>query len=74
MGNKDNHKIFYILKFGQIRPRTAELAAFERLENAHRLTIGEMSDQSSAFIFVWIVLILAGNKDSYKCLDEFEFW
>ena len=29
-------------KFGQIGPRTVELAAFERLENPHRLIIGEI--------------------------------
>ena len=30
------------LKFGQIGPRTAELAAFEHLENPHRLIMGEI--------------------------------
>ena len=30
------------LKFGQIRPLTAELAAIERLKNPHRLIMGEM--------------------------------
>ena len=29
-------------KFGQIRLRTAELAALEHLENPHRLIIGKM--------------------------------
>ena len=29
-------------KFGQIRPRNAELAALERLENHYRLIMGEM--------------------------------
>ena len=29
-------------KFGQIGPRTAELAALERLENSHRLIMGEI--------------------------------
>ena len=29
-------------KFGQIGPRTAELAALERLENPHRLIMGEI--------------------------------
>ena len=28
--------------FGQIRPRTAELAALEGLENPHRLIMGEI--------------------------------
>ena len=29
-------------KFGQIGPRTAELAALERMENPHRLIMGEI--------------------------------
>ena len=29
-------------KFGQVGPRTAELAALERLENPHRLIMGEI--------------------------------
>ena len=29
-------------KFGRIQPGTYELAALERLENAHRLIMGEM--------------------------------
>ena len=29
-------------KFGQIGPRTAELAALERLENAHKLIMGNI--------------------------------
>ena len=29
-------------KFGRIRPGTYELAALERLENLHRLIMGEM--------------------------------
>ena len=29
-------------KYGQIGPRTAELAAIERLENPHRLIMGEI--------------------------------
>ena len=29
-------------KFGQIGPRTAELAALERLEKSHRLVMGEI--------------------------------
>ena len=31
-----------ISKFGQIGPRTAELAALERLEKPHRLIMGEI--------------------------------
>ena len=39
-GNKDNHKSSD--EFGEIRPRTVELAALERLEKSHRLIMGEM--------------------------------
>ena len=56
--------------FGQIRSRTAELAALERLKNSHRLIT---CYHSSSFIFDWIFFILAGNEDNYKSLDEFEF-
>ena len=28
---------------------------------------------SICFIFDWIFFILAGNKDKYKSLDEYEF-
>ena len=31
------------------------------------------SMESSAFSFGWIFIILAGNKDNYKSMDEFEF-
>ena len=36
------------LKFGQIGPRTAELAALERIKNSHRLMMGKM--MSSLFL------------------------
>ena len=49
-------------KFGQIRPRTAELAALERLEKSPK-----------TFIFDLINLILAGKEDMHESLDEFEF-
>ena len=58
------------LKFGQIRPWTAELAALERLKNPHRLTIG---DHSNAFNFDWNFFILAGNKDLHLSWDVLEF-
>ena len=57
-------------KFSMIQPGTAELAALELLENPHRLNC---CDHCSAFIFVWILFILAGNKDNQKSLDKFEF-
>ena len=62
------------LKFGSIRPWTAELAALERLKKmAIDLQWGKCCDHSSAFIFDWNFSILAGNKDMHKSLDEFEF-
>ena len=33
----------------------------------------ESSEHSSFFIFDWINLILAGNKDTHETLDEFKF-
>ena len=60
-------------KFDTIRPRTAELAACERLKNYHRVIMGEMLLHSRAFIFDWIFFILAGNKDNHNSLNEFEF-
>ena len=59
--------------FGQIRSRTAELAALERLKNSHRLIMGKTCQHSSSFIFDWIFFILAGNEENYKSLDKFEF-
>ena len=61
-------------KFGQIRPRTAELAALERLEKSPLTYNWEKScEHSSAFIFNWIFFILAGIEDMHESLDEFEF-
>ena len=60
-------------KFGQIGPRTAELAALERLEKSPETYNGRNLEQSSAFIFNWIFFILAGIEDMHISLDEFEF-
>ena len=46
-------------KFGQIGPRTAELAALERMKKIPT-------------IFHLILFILAGNEDMHRSLDEFE--
>ena len=35
--------------------------------------MGEMLEQSSAFSFGFIFIILAGIKDNYKSMNEFEF-
>ena len=53
--------------FAQIRPLTMELSALEHLKNRH-ITCG----QSSSFIFDWIFLILAGNKNMLKSLNWFQ--
>ena len=55
-------------KFGQIPPLTAELAALGRLKkNLHRLIMGKMMSP------LFLLLILGGNEDMHKSLDEFEF-
>ena len=50
--------------FGQIPPLTTELAALERLKNRCIML--------SAFIFNWILFILASNEDNHKNSHEFE--
>ena len=50
-----------------------ELAAPERLKISHRLIMGKWHLQASSFIFDWIFVKLAGNQDSHKITDEFEF-
>ena len=61
-------------KFRKFRPRTAELAALERLEKKTlALSWEKCCKHSSAFIFGRIFIILADNKDSHNSLDEFDF-
>ena len=61
-------------KFGQIGPRTVELAALEHLEKIPIDLQWEKScEHSSALLLNWIFFILAGNKDIHESLDEFEF-
>ena len=56
-------------KFGQIRPRTMELAALEHRKKFPYTYNGEnFSDVIDRILF-----ILAGNEDMHKSLDEFEF-
>ena len=61
-------------KFSKIQLGTVELAAIDRLEKSpwtsNRRNV--VSTQVPSF-FWWIFVILAGNKDNYKSLDEFEF-
>ena len=55
-------------KFCQIGPRTAELAALERLEKSR----GKQCHHIFSAIFDRILFIFAGNEDMYKSLNEFE--
>ena len=55
-------------KFGQVRPRTAELPAIECLGNPHRLIMGKCCDHSSFFIFDSITFILAVTRICIKAL------
>ena len=63
---RTNIKAWMSLNFGGISPLTAELAALERLKKTYKLV------STSAFVFVWIFFILAGNKGNYIVSDEFE--
>ena len=58
------------LNFGQFLPLTTEFAALECLKNQCIIMWPLLS---SVFIFVWIFLILAGNKYMHKRLGEFVF-
>ena len=60
-------------KFGQIGPRTAELAALERLEKSPKTYNGRNLVTTLTPIFGSIILILAGNEDMHESLDEFKF-
>ena len=60
-------------KFGQIGPRTAELAALERLEKSPWTYNGRNLVNILAPSFESIILILAGNEDMHESLDEFKF-
>ena len=61
------------LTFCQIGPLTMELAALEHLNISHRLIMGKWCLQASSFIFDRIFVKLAGNQDSHKISNEFEF-
>ena len=72
---ENNHYISDDLKFGTIRPRTAELAALERLKKFPYTYNGEnlVSTLEPSFL-IGSFFILAGNEGNLKSLDEFEFW
>ena len=59
--------------FGQIQPRTAELAALERLKITIDLQWEKCCEHYSAFIFECFFIVLASNKDTLKSLSELEF-
>ena len=59
--------------FGQIGPLTRELAALEFQKISHRLIMGKWCLHASLFIFYQIIIKVAGNQDSHKSLDEFDF-
>ena len=72
------------LKFGQIQPWTAELAALDQLKKSLNLLLENYSkyfddllcgERSLPFglLVDWIFFILAGYEDNYKSLDVFEF-
>ena len=69
-GNEDMHKTPDEFDFG---PLTMELAALENLKISHRLIMGKWCLQASSFIFDRILVKLAGNQDSHKISEEFEF-
>ena len=57
--------IIISLNFGQVLPRNVELATLWCLKNSPKdLQWGNCSEHSSAFIFDWILFIVAGH--AYK--------
>ena len=59
--------------FSQIRLRTAELAALERLEKSTKTYNGRNVVPTIAFIFDSLFFILAGIEDIHRCLDDTKF-
>ena len=59
--------------FSQIGPLTTKLAALEVLTISHRLIMGKWCLHASSFIFDRIIIKVAGNQDSHKSLNEFNF-
>ena len=61
-------------KLGQIGPRTAELAALERLEKSPYTYNGRnLVNTLAPSFFKSIILILAGNEYMHESLDELKF-
>ena len=61
-----------VSKFDQIRPLTAVLAALSVWKTPHLLIMGKTVLPSLSTFLDQIILILAGNDDTHKSLDEFE--
>ena len=61
------------MKFGKIESGCGALATLERLENVHRLIMGKCCEHSSAFIFYWIVIILALTRATIKAWMSLKF-
>ena len=63
------------LKFSQIRPPTAELAALERLQ---KIPIDIYWEKRCCHFLLAVLdqiyFILAGNDDKHESLDECEIW
>ena len=60
------------LNFGQNGPGTVKLSALERLRNTPKdLQLGKRRCHFFSAVFDRILLILAGNNDIHKSLDEF---
>ena len=55
-----------------IGPRTAELAALERLKNPHRLIMRKQCIHFFSAVLDLILFILAGNDNIHGSLDGFE--
>ena len=55
------------LKFSKIERGSIESAALECLKKS------QCCEHTSAFIFEWIFITLAGLKDNYKSFNEFDF-
>ena len=60
------------LNFILIGPRTAELAALERLKNPHRFIMRKQCIHFFSAVLDRILFILAGNDNIHGSLDGFE--
>ena len=74
-GNKDNHKSLDEYEFQA--EQTSDYGVncpWASGKICMELQWKICCDHSSAFIFERIFLILAGNMDNHKSLNEFDFW